>query len=71
MADALTLIIGLILVFVPLILIVLLIVALSSIKIINEYERGIKFTLGRYSGIMGPGLNFVIPILQELLIIVK
>ena len=64
MADALTLIIGLILVFVPLILIVLLIVALSSIKIINEYERGIKFTLGRYSGIMGPGLNFVIPILQ-------
>ena len=29
-----------------------------------EYERGIKFTLGRYSSAMGPGLNLVIPIFQ-------
>lgn len=40
-------------------------VALSSIKIVNEYERGVKFTLGRFSGIMHPGLNIVIPILQS------
>jgi len=30
-----------------------------------EYERGLKFTLGRYSGSMTPGLNIVIPILQS------
>jgi len=64
MAGGLEIILGLILVFIPMILIVLVVLILSSIKIINEYERGIKFTLGRYSGIMGPGLNFVIPIFQ-------
>jgi regulator of protease activity HflC (stomatin/prohibitin superfamily) len=65
MADAFTLLLGAILVFIPIILIVLIVLALSAIKIVTEYERGIKFTLGRYSGIMGPGLNFVIPILQS------
>jgi regulator of protease activity HflC (stomatin/prohibitin superfamily) len=65
MADGLTLLIGLIIIFIPIILIVLVVLALSSIKIITEYERGIKFTLGRYSGLMGPGLNFIIPVLQS------
>ncbi len=47
------------------ILFVLGIIVLSSIKIVNEYERGIKFTLGRYVGVMQPGLRFVIPVLQS------
>jgi regulator of protease activity HflC (stomatin/prohibitin superfamily) len=38
---------------------------LSGIKQIMEYERGVKFTLGRYSSDMGPGLNIVVPILQS------
>jgi regulator of protease activity HflC (stomatin/prohibitin superfamily) len=37
---------------------------LSGLKIINQYERGVKFTLGKYSGIMHPGLNFIMPIFQ-------
>lgn len=37
---------------------------LMGIKQIMEYERGLKFTLGRFSSLMGPGLNIVIPILQ-------
>jgi regulator of protease activity HflC (stomatin/prohibitin superfamily) len=64
MADALMLIVGMVIVFVPMIFIFLVILALSSIKIINEFERGVKFTLGKYTGIMGPGINFVIPIFQ-------
>ncbi|MFA5763259.1 MAG: slipin family protein [archaeon] len=64
MADILTLIVGLILVFIPMILIVVIIILVSSIKIINEYERGVKFTLGKYSGIMGPGINLVLPIIH-------
>ena len=36
----------------------------SGIKIVQEYERGVRFTLGRFSGIINPGLRFVIPILQ-------
>ena len=47
------------------ILLVIVIVLISSIKQINEYERGIKFTCGKFSGIMQPGWNFVIPIFQS------
>lgn len=47
------------------ILVILLIIILSSIKQINEYERGVKFTLGKYSKIMEPGLNIVFPIFQS------
>jgi regulator of protease activity HflC (stomatin/prohibitin superfamily) len=45
--------------------IVLALLVLSSIKIVNQYERGVKFTLGQFSGIMEPGLQFVIPICQS------
>jgi len=36
----------------------------TGLKVVNEYERGVRFTLGKYSGIMSPGLKLVIPILQ-------
>ncbi|MBB87130.1 MAG: hypothetical protein CMP06_07520 [Xanthomonadales bacterium] len=39
----------------------------SSIKILNEYERGVIFTLGRYTGTKGPGLILVIPFLQKMM----
>ena len=38
----------------------------SAIKILNEYERGVIFTLGRFSGVKGPGLIIVIPIIQKM-----
>ncbi len=47
------------------IVIVVAIIILISLKIVNEYERGVKFTLGRYSGVMKPGLRMVIPIIQS------
>ena len=37
-----------------------------SIKILPEYERGVMFTLGRMTGVKGPGLFLVIPILQKM-----
>lgn len=46
-------------------LIIVAIVLLSSIKQINQYERGVKFTLGRYTGMMAPGWRLVIPIFQS------
>lgn len=48
----------------PIIIIVLFIV-LISIKQVNQYERGVKFTLGKFSGMMKPGLNLVFPIIQS------
>lgn len=38
----------------------------ASIKILREYERGVIFTLGRYSGTKGPGLIIVIPVIQQM-----
>lgn len=43
---------------------ILLFLILISFRVINQFERGVKFTLGRYSGIMHPGLRLVFPIIQ-------
>ena len=48
------------------IIIVLVVLALTAIKILNEYERGVVFTLGRFSGIKGPGLIFIFPGIQQM-----
>lgn len=42
-----------------------LFIVLISIRQINQYERGVKFTIGRYVGIMEPGWRLVIPIFQS------
>jgi len=39
----------------------------SAIRIIYEYERGVVFRLGRYSAVKGPGLRFIIPIVDRLI----
>jgi regulator of protease activity HflC (stomatin/prohibitin superfamily) len=45
----------------------LVILAVSSIKIIQEYERGVVLTLGKYSYTLSPGLKIVIPVIQQLI----
>jgi regulator of protease activity HflC (stomatin/prohibitin superfamily) len=47
-------------------LVVLIIVLVSMIKILREYERGVVFMLGRFWSVKGPGLIIIIPILQEM-----
>lgn len=42
----------------------LLLLALRSVKVIPEYERGVIFTLGKFTGIRNPGLTFLFPIVQ-------
>ncbi len=49
------------------IIVVILIVIFASIKILPEYERGVMFTLGRMTGVKGPGLFLVIPVLQKMI----
>ena len=39
---------------------------LAGIRVITEYQRGVKFTLGRFSGIVTPGLKIVLPIFQTM-----
>ena len=38
----------------------------SAIRILLEYERGVVFRLGRFSGVKGPGLKFIIPVIDKL-----
>lgn len=45
--------------------IVIIGIVLASLKQINQYERGVKFTIGKYTGIMEPGWRLVIPIFQS------
>lgn len=41
-----------------------IITAIAGVKVINQYERGVVFTLGKYSGILQPGLAIVWPYIQ-------
>ena len=52
--------------FVIALLILLLVLAFSSLRVLNEYERGVMFSLGRFSGIKGPGVIMVWPIVQQM-----
>jgi regulator of protease activity HflC (stomatin/prohibitin superfamily) len=47
------------------ILLIVAFIVLSSIKQINQYERGIKFEFGKFKNIMNPGWNIVWPIIQS------
>ena len=46
-------------------IIIVIILLLLSVRQINEYERGVKFTLGKFSKIMNPGWRIVVPIFQN------
>lgn len=47
-------------------IIFIVIVLLFSIRQINEYERGVLFTIGKYSGLKQPGWRIVLPIVQSM-----
>jgi len=46
--------------------VIILIFFLVSIQIVRQFERGVKFTLGKYTGTIHPGLRLVIPLVQEM-----
>ena len=41
-------------------------ILISGIRIVNQYEKGIVFTLGKYTSLRSPGLNIIIPIVQSM-----
>jgi regulator of protease activity HflC (stomatin/prohibitin superfamily) len=46
--------------------VLLLALLASAIKILREYERGVVFTLGRFTGVKGPGLILLVPLVQQM-----
>ena len=47
-------------------LLLLIVVVVLSIRILREYERGVVFQLGRFWAVRGPGLIFLIPVIQQM-----
>lgn len=45
---------------------IILLLILSMLRIMREYERAVVFTLGRYTGTKGPGLIIIVPIIQSM-----
>lgn len=47
--------------------IIFLFLLFSSVKIVQEYERGVIFRLGRFVGAKGPGLFFIVPFIDRIM----
>ena len=45
---------------------ILVFIAISAIRIVDEYERGVIFRLGRVIGAKGPGLFFIVPVIDKM-----
>ncbi len=48
------------------IVIILVALVFAAIKVLREYERAVMFTLGRFTGVKGPGLIIMIPGIQQM-----
>jgi len=52
--------------FVIAIVVIIVVLLFSAINVLNEYERAVVFTLGRFTGIKGPGLVLIYPVVQRM-----
>ena len=48
------------------IVVIALMFAFSAVKIVQEYERGVIFRLGRIQGAKGPGLFLIVPMIDRM-----
>jgi regulator of protease activity HflC (stomatin/prohibitin superfamily) len=48
------------------IIVIVVVLVLSSLRQINQYERGVMFTMGRYAGMKNPGWRIVWPVFQSM-----
>ena len=47
-------------------IVLLVVIVIAAVRIVNEYERGVIFRLGRVMGAKGPGLFFIVPIIDRM-----
>jgi regulator of protease activity HflC (stomatin/prohibitin superfamily) len=53
-------------IFVFLVFLMIFVIASSAIRIMREYQRAVVFTFGRFTGVKGPGLIFLVPFVQQM-----
>ena len=56
-------------ILIAILLIVAIVIAIASIKVVDQYQRGVVLTLGKFSGIREPGLRFVVPVIQRIIMV--
>jgi regulator of protease activity HflC (stomatin/prohibitin superfamily) len=49
------------------VVVALVVIATQIFKVLNEYERGVVLTFGRFTGVKGPGLIILIPLVQRMI----
>jgi regulator of protease activity HflC (stomatin/prohibitin superfamily) len=52
--------------FIVAVVIIIAVLVFSALNVLNEYERAVVFTIGRFTGIKGPGLVLIWPVLQRM-----
>ncbi len=52
--------------FLIVVVVLIALLVVSSVRVLNEYERAVMFTLGRFTGIRGPGIIILWPIIQRM-----
>ena len=52
--------------FLIVVIVLLALLVISSVRVLNEYERAVMFTLGRFTGIRGPGIILLWPLIQRM-----
>jgi regulator of protease activity HflC (stomatin/prohibitin superfamily) len=52
--------------FITFLIFAVIIIVIMGLRIVNQYERGVVLTLGRYSGMREPGLRVIIPFIQKM-----
>jgi regulator of protease activity HflC (stomatin/prohibitin superfamily) len=52
--------------FLIVVIVLIALLVISSVRVLNEYERAVMFTLGRFTGIRGPGIILLWPVIQRM-----
>ena len=58
-------------IFLIIILFIVVIILLSGLHILKEWERGVVLTLGRFTGLKGPGIIYVTPIISRMTVVMS
>ena len=53
-------------IFLIVVVVLIALLVISSVRVLNEYERAVMFTLGRFTGVRGPGLIILWPVIQRM-----
>jgi regulator of protease activity HflC (stomatin/prohibitin superfamily) len=55
--------------FISIIAVGIIVLVVASFRIVKEYERGVVYTLGKFGGMRGPGIQLIVPGIQQMMLV--